>query len=145
MRVDWALVCRYGEQNQDGTATLVGAGIDALWLAEVPSDVGIFLMLRLAGQPDEFQEAAHQFGINLIDPESDERDLLSFEFGPMPGPPPLAQPGLDVGMLLPAQVQWQADHFGLYTLELLIDGRRQRSIAITIRDTSTLEGEAENG
>jgi hypothetical protein len=139
LRVDWALVCRYGEVSADGTATLVGAGMDALLLEEVPSEVGVFLMLRVAGQPDEFEEA-HELAVTLIDPERDERELLSISFGPMEGPPPFAEPGMDVGLPVPTALGWEAEHFGLYTFEVRIDGRRQRSIPILVRNVADIPG-----
>lgn len=137
MRVDWALPCRYAEATADGTATIVGAGLDSLRLIEVPADVGTFLMLRLAAPPDEFDDE-HQLAVRLIDPERDERDVLTVGFGPVPRPP-LLHRGLEAGLLIPAAVGWQAGHFGLYTFEVYVDNRRQRSVAILVRDTRELE------
>ena len=141
MEIAWALACRFAEQAPDGTATLVGAGIDSLFVSETPADVGVFLMMRIAGAAYEFEEQ-HTVAVRLVDPERDEHDVLSAAFGPIGEPPPDAQPGLDVGVLVPAAIGWTAAHFGLYTLEVLIDGRPRRSIPILVR---ALPGSAESG
>jgi hypothetical protein len=138
VEIAWALPCRFAEATPDGTATLVGAGIDSLWVPDTPADVGVFLMMRIAGAAYEFEEE-HRLSVALIDPERDEEELLSFGFGPMPEPPPQAQPGLDVGILVPAAVGWAAEHLGIYTLDIRVDDRPKRSIAIQIRSTEELE------
>jgi uncharacterized protein DUF6941 len=117
---------------------MIGAGADSLWVAEVPSDVGTFLMMRIAGAPYEFEEE-HRFGIKLIDPERDEQELLESGFGPMDELPPSYEPGIDPGILIPAAIGWHAEHFGLYTLEVHVDGKRNRSIPIRIRDAAELQ------
>lgn len=138
MQVVWAIPCRFAEATPDGTATIVGAGLDSVWLPEVPADVGVFVMLRVAGAAYEFEEP-HTFAMRLVDPQSDEHNLLSLEFGPMAEPPPLLHPGMDPGILVPVAIGWRAEHFGLYTLEIYIDDRRERSVAILVRDQRELE------
>jgi hypothetical protein len=58
LRVDWAIPCRYAETAEDGTATLVGAGIDSMWAASLPHRAAVVLMLRFVGPEDEFEEGA---------------------------------------------------------------------------------------
>jgi hypothetical protein len=105
VEVSWALACRYAEASPDGTATLVGAGVDSLALPDTPSEVGVLVMLRLAGAAYEFEEA-HQLAVKLVDPERDTQEVLSVEVAPMGGPPPLAEPGLDIGLLLRLAIAW---------------------------------------
>lgn len=138
MEVAWALTCRFAEATPDGTATLVGAGLDSIWLPEVPSDVGVFLMMRVSGPVYEFEEA-HTIAVKLVDPERDEQEVLTAGFGPMGGPPPGYHPGTDPGILVPAAIGWRAEHFGLYTLDVLIDARPKRSIPILVRDAAELQ------
>jgi hypothetical protein len=52
--------------------------------------------------------------------------------------------GTDVGLVIPTAIGWHAERFGLYTLELHIDGCRQRSIPISVRDVADLSGQPEN-
>jgi hypothetical protein len=42
--------------------------------------------------------------------------------------------------VLPLAVTWEADDYGLTTIEIYIDGKRGRSIAIQVRDPAELEG-----
>jgi hypothetical protein len=135
--VAWALPCRFAEVSPDGTATLVGAGLDSVWIQEVPADVGVFLMMRISGAVYEFDEA-HTVAVRLIDPEREEQEVLSAGFGPMPEPPPQHDPAIDPGVLIPAAIGWTAGHFGLYTLDILVDDRPRRSIPILVRDATQL-------
>ena len=82
MEVAWVLPCRFAEATPDGTATIVGAGLDSMWVPEVPADVGVFLMMRIAGPQYEFQDQ-HTVAVKLIDPEREEQDVLTAGFGPM--------------------------------------------------------------
>jgi hypothetical protein len=136
--VAWALACRFAEVTPDGTATLVGAGLDSVWVPEVPADVGIFLMMRIAGASYEFQEA-HTIAVKLIDPEREEQEVLTAGFGPVDELPPQYHPALDPGILIPAGIGWHAEHFGLYTLDVLVDDRQRRSIPILVRDAAELQ------
>lgn len=138
MDVAWALPCRFAEATPDGTATIVGAGIDSVWIEETPSDVGVFLMMRISGPVYEFEEA-HTMSVKLIDPEREEQEMLTAAFGPMDELPPQHHPALDPGILIPAAIGWQAEHFGLYTLDVLVDERPRRSVAILVRDSAALQ------
>jgi hypothetical protein len=136
--VVWALTCRFAETTPDGTATLVGAGLDSVWVQEVPADVGVFLMMRIAGAAYEFGET-HTLAVKLIDPERDEQEVLTATFGPIEEMPPQHHPALDPGILVPAGIGWRAEHLGLYTLDVLVDDRPRRSIPILVRDAAELE------
>ena len=129
--------CRYAETPGDGTALMVGAGIDSLWIADLPQPAAIFLMLRLAGAEDEFQEKT-KLEVRVVDPERDETQALDLGFSTQELSP-LRWPGAEVGMLFPTVIQWEASNYGLYTLEVFVGERRQRSIAIAVRDPAELE------
>jgi hypothetical protein len=138
VEVAWALPCRFAEATADGSATLVGAGLDSLWVPEVPADIGVFMMMRITGPQYEFEEQ-HSVAVRLIDPEGEQQEILATDFGPMEELPPAYHPGLDPGVLIPAAVSWSAEHFGLYTLELYVDGKRNRSIPILVRDAAEIQ------
>jgi hypothetical protein len=138
LEVAWALPCRFAEAQPDGTATIIGGGIDSVFVPETPTDVGVFLMMRIVGPQYEFEEQ-HTVAVRLIDPAREEAEVLSAGFGPIENPPPLLHPGMDGGLLIPAAIGWQADDFGLYTLEIYIDDHRERSLPILVRDSSELE------
>jgi hypothetical protein len=139
LRVDWAVPCRYAEASTDGTATIVGAGIDSFWPGEVPSDIGLFLMIRIVGPQDEFEEE-HRLEVRLVTPESDEQQILEARFQAPPGTRnPLAVPGMETGMLVPAGIAFRAEDYGFHTLELYLDDQRVRSIPVNVRPPSELE------
>jgi hypothetical protein len=140
LEVAWALPCRFAEAAADGTATIVGAGLDSMWVTEVPADVGTFLVMRVTGPQYEF-EAEHTVVVKLVDPERNEHDILISSFGPMEESPPTYHPGLDPGILLPAAVSWRAEHLGLYTLEIYVDEKRNRSVPILVRDAAEFQQE----
>jgi hypothetical protein len=136
VRIDWAIPSRFAEAGQDGTATLIGAGVDSLWVSDVPADVGVMLMVRLAAPPDEFDEQ-HELEVRLVKPDSEEREILKVKFGPIPKSA-LFQPGFEQGLFVPTAIGWHVEERGLYTLELYLDSRRQRSIPILIRDPADI-------
>jgi hypothetical protein len=136
MRIDWALPCRYAEASEDGTATLVGAALDSIWLPELPGEVDLYLMLRVAAPPDEFDEP-HTLEVRVVMPDRSEQQAIQVEFGPLERPA-LLHPGMEGGLSVPAALGWQAEAYGLYTLELYLDEQRQRSIAILVRDPAEL-------
>lgn len=139
LRLDWAVPCRYAEASADSTATIIGAGIDSFWLEEVPADVGLFLMVRIAGPPDEFEDE-HKVAIHLVTPEREEHEVLQAGFRAPPGTRnPLAVPGSESGMLLPAGIAFRAEDYGFHTLEVYLDDQRLRSIPISIRPPSDLQ------
>lgn len=139
LRLDWAVPCRYAEASVDGSATIIGGGIDSFWPPEVPIDIGLFLMLRIAGPPDEFEEE-HQLEIRLVTPERDEQQILQAGFqAPSGVRNPLAVPGMEGGTLVPAGVAFRAEQYGFHTLEVYLDGQRLRSIPITIRPQTELD------
>lgn len=145
LRLDWAVPARYAEAAADGSATIIGAGIDSFWLPEVPADIGLFLMIRVAGPADEFEEE-HQLEIRLVTPESEEQQVLQAGFQTPPGARnPLAVPGMESGILIPAGVAFRAEEYGFHTLEVYLDGQRLRSIPVAVRPPSELEDGAGAG
>lgn len=126
------LPCRYAEIVQDGTASIIGAGIDSVWVGDLAGEVSITLMTRFSGPPDEFDEA-HEFEVRLVRPDGSTEEAVRMTFGPVPRPP-LYHPGMEGGLMAPVSVRWGVEEHGLCTLELYVDGARQRSLPIFIRD-----------
>jgi hypothetical protein len=138
VQLAWAIPCRFAEAMADGTATLVGAGFDSIWVGALPADVSMVLMMRITGARYEFEEA-HRLAVRIIDPQTEEQDVLAADFGALGEPPPLRHLGLDPFILAPATIRWQAGHHGLYTIEVHLDERRGRSIPILVRDAAELQ------
>lgn len=138
LRLDWAVPCRYAEAASDATATIIGGGIDSFW-TEVPGDIAVFLMLRVVGPPDEFEDQ-HELEIRLVTPRRDEHQVLAGNFVAEPGSRnPLAVPGMEGGSLIPVGVAFTAEEHGLYTLEIYLDTQRLRSIPIAVRSPEELQ------
>jgi hypothetical protein len=137
LRLDWVVPCRYAEAPGDGTATILGGGTDTFWVVELPVDIVLFLAIRVVDPEDEWRDEQHTFSIKLVRPDRAEEVMLS---GPLHTEelPALRQPGWETGMLIPALQRWHAEEFGLYTLELYIDDRRHKSVAIRVRHASEL-------
>lgn len=134
--------CRYAETPGDGTATMLGAGIDSIWTDKVPAQIGLFLMLRVTGADYEFEDEI-KLEVRLVTPEAKETTILELGFS-LEGTPPLKLAGMDTGMLLPTVMQWEAEDYGLHTLEVYLQGSRQRSVAIYVRPTSELQTEGQS-
>ena len=68
MRVDWAVTCRYAES--DGSiGTIVGAGIDLLYVPTFPHQVGVMLAVRLAASVEEVSEGqSHEIVVRVQAP-----------------------------------------------------------------------------
>ena len=121
---------------------MLGAGIDSLWLRELPSQVGLFLMLRITGADYEFEEE-RKLQVRLVAPDQEETTVLEIGFS-VGASPPLKVPGMDTALLLPTVMQWEAEEYGLYTLDVYLDGSRQRSVPISVREPSDLTPEAQS-
>jgi Family of unknown function (DUF6941) len=115
---------------------MLGAGIDSLWFAEVPATAAIFLMLRVAGAEDEFEEET-KLEVRVVDPEREETQALSLGFS-VSEMPPLKQPGTEAGLLVPALIKWEAEHYGLYTLEVFLDDCRARAFQLASDSSRSL-------
>jgi hypothetical protein len=136
VRVDWAIPCRYAEVARDGTATLVGAGIDSMWVPSLPHEMSLFLVLRFVGAEDEF-EAGTWFEVRLVDPKLRETQVATRAVAA--AKPPLKFPGLEMGAPFASLIDWEASDYGLYTLEVYLAERRERSVALAIRPVSEIE------
>ena len=128
MNIDWAVACRYAES--DGTvATLVGAGIDVVFLPEFPAPVGLMMAVRLAAPPDELAPGqVHQLRCRVLDPNNqpvnapDGTEVPTLEVG-IGSQVPVQQivPGWLVNPLVAFGAQWWATEPGTYTVQVWIN------------------------
>ena len=130
MRVDWAIPCRYAEVN-GGLATVVGAQVDAVRVAEFPARVGTWLAVRLVFGDDE-AGAAHDVTMKILDPQLGEiaETHTNLTLGP---PNPEKAPGWEGSHLMATFVQFDAESDGTHTFELYVDGRHQQTLPFSIR------------
>jgi hypothetical protein len=54
-------------------------------------------------------------------------------------PPPLKLPGAEMAASFTSSIGWKASDYGLYTLEVYLAVRRERSVALAIRPSAELE------
>jgi hypothetical protein len=135
MRIDWVVPCRYAEIQQDGTLNLTGAGIDTFWLADdaLPSDVGMFLAIRLLGQPDELLHP-HELALGLTRPNVPNPEALVT--AQIQGQPPIEPtPGGEAQIAFPMVIRFSASVFGLYVLQITLNGE-QRAVPFGVRPLS---------
>jgi len=133
MRLDWIVPARYAEVAADGTMTIVGAGVDALYTsAELPVPVRMFLALRVAAPEDEWREDGHSLEVTLREPSGAECSRRSIELR-QDTMPPLKSKGAEAGLLLAFAECWTASLVGLYVIDSYLDECRRRSIGATFR------------
>jgi hypothetical protein len=96
-RVDWAIPCRYAEEN-GGLATIVGAGIDRLYVSELPGEVGVLIALRIVLREDELGHE-HEIAFTLYDPTMAVVAHLEGHFSAEAHP--AKEPGWETGMIAP--------------------------------------------
>ena len=130
MRVDWAIPCRYAEVN-GSLATIVGAQVDAVRVAQFPARVGTWLALRLVFGDDE-TSAEHEVSLRILDPQLGESAVTNttLTLGP---PNPEKAPGWEGSHLMATFVQFDAESDGTHTFELYVDGRHQQTLPFSIR------------
>jgi hypothetical protein len=120
LRVDWAIPCRYAEVH-DNLATIVGGGIDHLWLPALPSPVQVILAIRLVFLPDELDsDDPHRLRVSALDPQGQK---LSEVEGDLNVAGPVASGEWLQGLHIPMAIQFMAEEPGTHQLEITVDGQ----------------------
>lgn len=112
MRVEWAVACRFVEVH-DGLATMVGAGVDNIGVASVPSEVGIMFAVRIAIAPGD--SGKHKLTARVLNPQMDQIGELAAEFEIGAGQPH-TQPGWEGHITVPLAFGWPVAEPGAYLL-----------------------------
>ena len=114
MNIDWLIPCRFVEVH-DSLATIVGAGIDTVWLAELPAPVQLMLAIRLVGMVEEFTpDQLHRTTTRIKDPRGQTISEVGGDFSISAES---ARPEYLAGVTLPAAVGFQVAEEGTYTIE----------------------------
>lgn len=115
MNIDWAIPCRFVEVH-DNLATIVGAGIDTFWVQEIPSQIQLWLAIRLTALPEEFTEdQQHATATRIKDPSG---NMVSEMKGKFSIGAESARADYLAGVTIPALVQLEVTEEGTYALEL---------------------------
>lgn len=125
MHVDWAVTCRYAESD-GAIGTIVGAGIDVLYVPGLPHQVGVMLAVRLAASFEEVSEGQqHTLVVRVLGPDAQPvrtpdgsaAEPLSVAFQTTAVTQQLV-PGWLVAPLFALGVQWWAVEEGTYTIDI---------------------------
>jgi hypothetical protein len=118
VNIAWVIPCRFVEVH-DNLATIVGGGIDTLWVPELPAPLQIVLCVRLTGTPEELTEDQQHKAVNRVrDPQGNVVSEISGEFAIGVES---ARPDWLVGISLPTAIQFEATEEGTYTIDHLVD------------------------
>ena len=130
MRVDWAIPCQ-SAHVENGLMTIVGAQIDTLYAGAFPAKLTTSIAIRLAFPDSELGER-HTVALRLIGPEleglGEVSRTLRFE-----GANPDKAPGWEGSHLMASAIRFDASRPGAYTIEVLLDGRHQKTLPFSVR------------
>ena len=125
MRIGWVIPCRYVEVHQN-LATIVGAGIDRVWLPELPppEPVGILCAVRVVASHEEIDdeppdEPEHTLVNRVYDPSMKVISELTQPFA-LGG---TFEPQMEPAVILPIGVMFEPSEEGLHTIEIAADDR----------------------
>jgi hypothetical protein len=118
LNIDWVIPCRYLEVH-DNLGTIIGAGIDTLWLPDLPAPVQVMMAVRLLAMADELtEEHAHSAKNVVRDPAG---EIVTEVSGELRVSGQGAREEWLTGLVLPTVVQWEATEEGAYTIEHVVD------------------------
>lgn len=119
MNIDWVIPCRFVEIH-DNLGTIVGAGVDTFWVADLPYPIHVLMAVRLLAMADELDESvSHQSANRVRNPTGDVISEVGGDFS-IGGDP--AQPDWLTGIMLGTAVIFEATEAGTYTIEHEVDG-----------------------
>jgi hypothetical protein len=118
VNIDWVIPCRHVEVH-DNLGTIVGAGIDTLWIPDLPSPVQVVLAVRLLAMAEELDpDQPHQLTNRVRDPHG---EVIGEATGDLRIGAESARPEWLAGIMANAVVQFLAAEEGTYTIELVVD------------------------
>jgi hypothetical protein len=118
VNIEWIIPCRYVEVH-DNLGTIIGAGIDSVWVPELPSPIQVILAVRLLAMAEELDpDQQHTVTNRVRDPSAEIVNEISGEFS-VGGD--LARPEWLAGIIVPMVVEFEASEEGTYTIELIVD------------------------
>lgn len=130
MRVDWAIPCQ-AAQVENGLMTIIGAQIDTLYAGGFPAKLTTWIAIRLAFPDAELGER-HTVALRLIGPQLEALGEVSRTLK-FDGANPDKAPGWEGSHLMASAIQFDAVQPGAYTIEVMLDGRHQKTLPFSVR------------
>ena len=118
MNLEWVIPCRFAEVH-DNLATIVGAGIDTYWVAELPTPIQVVLAVRFLATPEELSEGAAHSITNII--RNPAGETLHEQQGELQVAGEAVRPSWLVGSTTPMFIVFEVSEEGTYTIEVGID------------------------
>jgi hypothetical protein len=120
LNIDWVIPCRYVEVH-DNLGTIIGAGIDTIWVEQLPAPIAVVIAVRLLAMAEELDGSdAHTATNRVRDLHGELVSELSFPFGFGGGES--AKTEWLTGIMVSSLVQFEATEEGTYTIEHEVDG-----------------------
>lgn len=148
MNVDWLVTCRYAES--DGTVgTIVGAGIDVLFVPQFPSPVGVMLAVRLAAPAEEIEEGQEHELVGFVrkpdgqptrGPDGSPSPPMSVRFQAAIGGRQFV-PGWLVAPMFAFGIRWLAEEEGTYTVGVGVAGADPAMTPVHVLPASRQHGQ----
>jgi hypothetical protein len=138
VRVDWAIPCRTA-RVEGPLMNIVGAQVDTLFARAFPARLSTGLAIRLVFGDGELGRE-HEVALKLLGPEFEPLGQLghgiAFDGSPNPG----KAPGWEGSHLLATFVRFEADRPGVYSVEVLVNGRHERTLPFSVRRLEEFPG-----
>jgi hypothetical protein len=135
VKIEWAVLARYAELGEDGTANVLGAGLDTLIIKDgsLPVKGEVHIAGRVVGRMAEWREPGHRLLLAAHAP--DGVDIASWSI-PLrqSNPPIMLQPGEDPGLLLAVVHPVIFATPGRYVISLRIDERQSVLLPLNVRE-----------
>ena len=117
---------------------IVGAQVDTLFARAFPARLSTSIAMRLVFGDAELR-TGHEVALRPLGPELEPLGQVGHGLSFDPEPDPSKAPGWEGSHLMATVVSFEADRPGLYTVEVLADGRHQHSLPYSVRPLDTLQ------
>ena len=139
--IDYAFLCDHA-RVEGGLGYVIAAGVDTLYVPEVPSGANIALLMRVSFTRNEC-DRPHRIEVIIQDTDGARIGVINGTATPqwIPDLPP----GWRVGTMTAFNMGLPLPHYGEYSIEILVNDGNARSIDFRVippRDTGQAEGGA---
>ena len=116
---------------------IVGAQVDTLFARAFPARLSTAIAMRLVFGDAELR-SDHELALRWLGPDLEPLGQVRHDLCFDPEPNPRKAPGWEDSHLLATIVRFEAGRPGLYTVEVLMNGRHQHSLPYSVRPLDDL-------